>query len=77
MKKNDLNKIPNDYAQLLLAVKDRVRSAQYAALKVVNKELVGLYWDIGQMIVERQAAEGWGRSVVKLLSKEFALPCGN
>lgn len=59
---------PVDYHRLLADVKDRIRSAQYEALKAVNKELVGLYWDIGQMIVERQAAEGWGKSVVERLS---------
>jgi predicted nuclease of restriction endonuclease-like (RecB) superfamily len=60
--------LPADYATLLASVKDRVRSAQYAALKAVNTELVGLYWDIGRMIVERQDAEGWGKSVVERLS---------
>jgi hypothetical protein len=38
----------------VVEVKERIRSAQYEALKAVNKELVGLYWDIGRMIVERQ-----------------------
>ncbi|NLM71728.1 MAG: DUF1016 domain-containing protein [Synergistaceae bacterium] len=60
-----------DYARLLAEVKERVRSAQYAALKAVNKELVGLYWDIGRMIVERQDAAGWGRSVVENLSADL------
>lgn len=43
-----------DYPALLAEVKARIQSAQYAALRAVNKELVGLYWDIGRMIVERQ-----------------------
>lgn len=43
----------NFYRALLGEVKERIRSAQYEALKAVNKELVGLYWDIGRMIVER------------------------
>ena len=30
--------LPSDYAAMLAAVKERVRSAQYAALKTVNKE---------------------------------------
>jgi predicted nuclease of restriction endonuclease-like (RecB) superfamily len=60
-----------DYAKLLGAVKERVRSAQYAALKVVNAELVGLYWDIGQMIVERQAGETWGRAIVQQLAGDL------
>ena len=40
----DVTPSPVDYAQLLAEVKERVRSAQYAALKAVNTELVGLYW---------------------------------
>ena len=42
------------YAQLIGDIKQRIRSAQYAALKVVNRELVGLYWDIGALIVKQQ-----------------------
>lgn len=30
--------LPPDYGTLLAAVKERVRTAQYAALKLVNKE---------------------------------------
>ena len=52
-------------------IKQRIRSAQYAALKTVNQELVGLYWDIGRMIVGRQAVEGWGKAVVKRLSADL------
>ena len=61
----------NDYAGLLAEVKERVRAARYAALKAVNKELVGLYWDIGRMIAERQKVEGWGKSVVQQLAKDL------
>ena len=63
--------LPEDYARLLADVKERVRAAQYAALKAVNKELVGLYWDIGRMIAERQKVEGWGKSVVEQLAKDL------
>ncbi len=49
---------PGNYPSLLIKVKERIRSAQYAALKAVNKELVNLYWDIGRLIAEKQQAEG-------------------
>lgn len=62
---------PVDYANLLVAVKERVRSAQYAALKAVNTELVGLYWDIGKMIVERQKDATWGKAVVQQLADDL------
>ena len=64
-----------DYGNLLAEIKDRVRIAQYEALRAVNKELVGLYWDIGSMIAQRQKELGWGKSVVDKLAgdlqKEF------
>lgn len=63
--------LPADYNQLLADVKERIRSAQYAALKAVNTELVGLYWDLGRMIVERQNQAGWGTSVVEQLSQDL------
>ncbi len=62
---------PGDYPRLLSEVKERIRSAQYEALKAVNKELVGLYWDIGRMIVERQENAGWGKAVVEQLAADL------
>ena len=55
-----------DYAVLLSEIKQRIRSARYTALKTANQELVGLYWDIGRMIVQRQAVEGRGKAVEPL-----------
>ncbi|WOX54919.1 MULTISPECIES: PDDEXK nuclease domain-containing protein [unclassified Methanoculleus] len=70
-----VSNLPEDYGSLLLEVKERIRAAQYRALRAVNKELIGLYWDIGRMIVERQAGDTWGKSIVQQLSgdlqKEF------
>jgi predicted nuclease of restriction endonuclease-like (RecB) superfamily len=59
------------YTALLSDVKARIRAAQYEALRAVNKELVGLYWDIGRLIVERQKDEGWGEGVVEQLSADI------
>jgi predicted nuclease of restriction endonuclease-like (RecB) superfamily len=70
--KRDMAK-PGDYPRLLSEVKERIRSAQYEALKAVNKELVGLYWDIGRMIVERQDVEGWGKAVVEQLAADLRM----
>jgi predicted nuclease of restriction endonuclease-like (RecB) superfamily len=62
---------PTDYPALLGDIKQRIRAAQYEALKAVNKELITLYWDIGRMIVERQRAEAWGKSVVENLAADL------
>lgn len=59
------------YAKFFAGIKERVRAAQYAALKSVNTEMIGLYWDIGAMIVEQQAGKTWGKSVVQKLSDDL------
>ena len=68
---SDRNILPADYARLLGAIKERVRTAQYEALRAVNKELVALYWDIGRMIVERQQGRSWGTAVVRTLADDL------
>ncbi len=63
--------VPTDYATLLAEVKERIRAAQYEALRAVNKELIALYWDIGRMIVARQQGETWGKAVVEKLAADL------
>lgn len=60
-----------EYLNLLDEIKARVKSAQIKAVISVNKELVQLYWDIGQNILARQAKEGWGTKVIDRLSLDL------
>ena len=64
-----------DYNSFIVAIKERIYKAQYEALKVLNKELIQLYWEIGEEIVNQQTEKGWGKSIVEILAnalqKEF------
>ena len=60
-----------DYAAWLCELKARVVSARISAARSVNRELVLLYWDIGQGIVEKQAEHGWGDGVVDALASDL------
>jgi len=51
-------------------IKQKVRQAQYDAMRAVNVQLVNLYWEIGKAIAEKQQ-ESWGKSLVPTLSKEL------
>ena len=68
--------LPSGYGDLLQTVKKRIQESRVLAYRAVNKELIQLYWNIGREIAERQAREGWGKSIVERLShdlrKEFA-----
>ena len=69
------------YRGLLTDIKARVRVAQIKASLSVNRELIQLYWDIGEVIVSRQRSQGWGKSVVERLAadlqKEFPRMAGS
>jgi len=68
------NQISNSNGQYLSFRDDimkRIRSAQYEAMRAVNKEMISLYWDIGRQITERQKELGWGKSVVENLSRDI------
>ncbi len=73
--KKSVPSLPKGYHGFIENIKSRIRSAQYEALKAVNKELISLYWDIGRRIAQEQQERGWGKSVVGNLAldlqKEF------
>ena len=66
-----VGELTSEYGQLLLEIKQRIRSAQYTALKAVNQELIALYWDIGKLIVSQQQGDTWGKSIVKNLARDL------
>ncbi|MFC0628122.1 PDDEXK nuclease domain-containing protein [Kribbella deserti] len=62
---------PDCYGEILDHLKAQVRAAQLRAHRIVNTELLGLYWTIGRTILERQAAEGWGARVINRLANDL------
>lgn len=61
----------SSYTGLLADLKARIQSAQTRAALAVNTELIRLYWEIGQTILQRQDAEGWGAKVVDRLAGDL------
>ena len=50
-----------DYASFLKDIKSRIQSARITAVRAVNRELIGLYWEIGRMIYRTAGAIGLGK----------------
>jgi predicted nuclease of restriction endonuclease-like (RecB) superfamily len=63
--------LPNNYTEVLGALKQQVHAAQLTAHRRVNSQLVELYWSIGNVILERQADESWGSAVVARLAEDL------
>ncbi|MCC7439599.1 MAG: DUF1016 family protein [Armatimonadetes bacterium] len=60
-----------EYADLLAEIKTAVAAARLQAARMVNRELVGLYWHIGESIANRQQTDGYGKAVVERLSSDL------
>lgn len=62
---------PAGYGDFLHEVKTQIRQRQYQALRAANKELLALYWWLGEAICRKQAQQGWGKSVVETLARDL------
>lgn len=66
-----LTPVPAGYADWLADLKVRIHAAQQRAALAVNRELIGLYWQIGRDILQRQAEQGWGAKVIDRLAHDL------
>lgn len=62
---------PAGYNDFLHEVKTHIRQRQYQALRAANKELLALYWWLGEAISRRQAEQSWGKAVVETLARDL------
>jgi len=62
---------PEGYGDWLADLKGRIHNAQQRATLAVNRELVLLYWQIGNDILTRQAQQGWGAKVIERLAHDL------
>lgn len=59
------------YGPWLESLKARIGSAQSRAALAINAELIGLYWQLGREIAERQREQGWGAKVIDRLARDL------
>lgn len=60
-----------EYKNLLVEIKNKVKSTQLKAAVAVNKELIQPYWEIESSLVKKQDNEGWGDKTIKKLSNDL------
>ncbi len=65
------------YKYFLNDVKQLVESSKIKAIIRVNNELLQFYWQLGQLIVQKQTEQGWGAKVIQHLSDDLHLAFPN
>ncbi|GAA2835654.1 PDDEXK nuclease domain-containing protein [Kribbella solani] len=63
--------LPSWYPELLDEVSEHVAIGHRRAVTAANQELLRSYWSVGQKILGRQHAEGWGAKVIDRLSTDL------
>ena len=60
-----------NYQNFVNELKEKIQLARIKASRSINKELIFLYWDIGEEIIKKQLLHKWGDSIVESLSKDL------
>ena len=63
--------LDKSYLQFINELKDQIKTARVKAHLAVNRELVLLYFRIGQSILKKQEEEGWGSKVIDRISQDL------
>jgi predicted nuclease of restriction endonuclease-like (RecB) superfamily len=63
----------NNYLDVFNDLKERIRRARLKASNAVNTQLLQLYWEIGQTILNEEKLAGWGAKIVDKLAKDLKL----
>ena len=61
----------SQYTDFVTSIKRKIKQAKSHAALSVNKQLITLYFDIGQEFVTKQESLGWGKSVVEKIAKDL------
>ena len=65
---SELNK---NYADIISRLKEKIKQARLQAAVIVNKQLIDLYWEIGNTILQQQKKEGWGTKIIDRLAADL------
>lgn len=63
--------IEKNYYNILEGLKEKIRSTRQKAALAVNRELLQVYWEIGNAILQQQKEEGWGKKIISRLAKDL------
>ena len=63
--------LTKDYKDFLQEIKGRIKSARLRAALAINLEVIKFYWEIGQLIIEKQKVSNWGDKLIDALALDL------
>lgn len=59
------------YIEVITGLKEKIRAARLRSMLAVNTHLIGIYHEIGKVILAAQKMEGWGAKIIDRLSTDL------
>ncbi len=59
------------YVETIKNLKSAILASRYRAAALANKEMLGLYFEVGKLISEKVKAEKWGAKVLEQISNDL------
>jgi predicted nuclease of restriction endonuclease-like (RecB) superfamily len=63
--------IPVEYVEALAEAKRAIRASRTRSVVAVNTGMMMLYWNLGNLIANRETKQGWGAKIVERLSNDL------
>lgn len=62
-----------EYIGAIIAIKDAILQSRYRAAKLVNKEMLSLYYAVGGFISASSRNSKWGTNAIKVISHRLQI----
>lgn len=62
---------PNNYLHIITELNNKIKQAKINAALSGKLELLAIYWEIGNTILQQQKAEGWCAKIIDCLSLDL------
>lgn len=63
--------VSKEYTDLLQLIKEQIQTAQVRAVSVANSQMLLLYWQLGNLILQNQQQKAWGAKIIPMLSADL------
>jgi hypothetical protein len=68
-----MNDAQPSYIEFIARLKKVIQDARLQTIQTVNQQLLLLYWQIGDRILQMQNTEGWGTKVIDRISNDASV----
>lgn len=65
-----VRELPEGYAEFVHELKARIARQRIKSVLTANVDMIILYWEIGNAILQKQRNEGWGAKVIDRMSSD-------